>query len=94
MNDPEVLSQNWAEHFEKIATSREEDLEVLKAKVDGLYSSSLENEEYLVDVPFTVEEVAVAVCRLKGGKAAGPNGLMAEHLKFVGESAIIWLTTL
>ena len=24
VNDPEVLLQNWAEHFEKIATSRED----------------------------------------------------------------------
>ena len=44
-------------------------LKILKEKVDGLYSSSLENEKYLVDVPFTVEEVAVAVHRLKGMKA-------------------------
>ena len=66
-------------------------LKILKEKVDGLYSSSLENEKYLVDVPFTVEEVAVAVHRLKGMKAAGPNTLMAERLKFAEESAIIWL---
>ena len=30
MNDPEVLLQNWAEHFEKIATSREDRVEDLK----------------------------------------------------------------
>ena len=71
-----------------------EDLKILKAKVDGLYPYSLENEEYLLDVPFTVEEVAVAVCRLKSRKAAGPDGLMAEHLKFAGESTIIWLTNI
>ena len=35
--------QNWAEHFEKIATTREdrvEDLKILKAKVDDIYMAS------------------------------------------------------
>jgi hypothetical protein len=42
--------------------------------------SSFENEEYLLDVPFTAEEVHAAVRKLKGRKAAGPAGIMAEHL--------------
>jgi len=57
--------------------------------VDGLVSSSHKSEEYLLDVPFTVEEVTEAVRKLKSGKAAGPDGLMAEHQKFTEESAII-----
>ena len=57
--------------------------------MDGLVSSSHKSEEYLLDVPFTVEEVTEAVRKLKSGKAAGPDGLMAEHLKFTEKSAII-----
>ena len=32
--------------------------------------------------------------KLKSGKAAGSDGLMAEHLKFAEESAIIWSTNI
>ena len=31
------------------------------------------------------------VSKLKCGKAAGPDGLMAEHLKAGGEVVVIWL---
>ena len=42
--------------------------------VDGLASYL---ELHLLDVTFTVEEVAKAVCKLKGMKTAGQDGLMA-----------------
>ena len=48
-----------------------------KRKVESLESQSHSNEEFLLDVPFTAEEVSGAVARLKGKKAPGPDGLMA-----------------
>ena len=45
----------------------------------------------LLDVLFSAEEVSAAVAKLKNRKAAGPDGLMAEHLKEGGESVVIWL---
>ena len=62
-----------------------------KRKVESLESQSHSNEEFLLDVPFTAEEVSGAVSRLKGKKAPGPDGVMAEHLKFGGEVFVIWL---
>ena len=55
-----------------------------------LESQSFMNEEYLLDVPFTAEEVSRAVSKLKK-KAPGPDGLLAEHLKAGGEGVVIWL---
>ena len=49
--------------------------------VDTLASQSLKNEEYLIDVPFTLGVVEKAVKRLKKRKDPGPDGLMAEHLQ-------------
>ena len=63
----------------------------LKVSVDGLVPLSLNNEECLLDVPFTSDEVKAAIGRLKCGKAAGPDGVVAEHLKYAGESMVIWL---
>ena len=39
-------------------------------------------EDMLLDVPFSAEEMSAAVSKLK---AAGPDGLMAEHFKVGGE---------
>ena len=93
VQDPEVL-QVWAEHFQKLMKSRVEsvpDLSELKQKVEAMETLSRENEEFLLDVPFTAEEVARVVARLKGRKAPGPDGLMAEHLKGGRNAVVIWL---
>ena len=37
--------------------------------MDDLATASLSNEEYILDVPFTLEEVAYAVNKLKSCKA-------------------------
>jgi len=94
VSDPEVLIGEWVEHFRELAKSRRDGtsgLEELQQKVDGLALESLGNEDMLLDVPFSAEEVAAAVGRLKRGKAAGPDGLMAEHLKAGGQGMVIWL---
>ena len=56
-----------------------------------LESQLQQNEKFLLDVPFTADEVSRAVARLKKRKAPGPDGLMAEHLKGGGEGVVIWL---
>ena len=94
VQDPETLLQVWVEHFQKLAKSRVEsipDLCELKRRVEILESQSHVNEEMLLDVPFTVDEVMRAIMRLKGRKAPGPDGLMAEHLKAGGQAVVTWL---
>lgn len=56
-----------------------------------MVSQFYQNEEILLDTPFSAEEVSVAIAKLKSRKAAGLDGLMAEHLKVGGESVVIWL---
>ena len=46
-----------------------------------LETKSHVNEDLLLDVPFSPEEVSGVVAKLKGRKAPGPDGLMAEQLK-------------
>ena len=95
VSDSDILQKEWANHFEHVCTSRVnslKDLQLLKLRVDEkLLAASFSNEEYLLDVPFSAAEVMTAVRRLKRNKAAGPDGLLAEHLKFAGEHVIIWL---
>lgn len=44
-----------------------------------LFSESYKNEEMLPDTTFCAEEVVAAVKKLKAGKAAGLDRLLAEH---------------
>ena len=72
VRDPEVLLKVWAEHFQTLGESRlgaTTDACQWKRKVESLESQSHSNEEFLLDVPFTAEEVSGAVARLKGKKA-------------------------
>ena len=84
----------WANHFISLSKSMlpsEEGLQQLKKKIDDLATGFLSNEEYILDVPFTLEEVACAVNKLKSGKASGPDGISAEHLKLDGKPLHLWL---
>lgn len=55
---------------------------------------SCKNEEFLLNVPFTAEEVSGAVNRLKRRKAQGPDGLMAEQTEAGGDVLITWLVNI
>ena len=95
VQDPEMLLKVWAEHFKMLGESKLGDASNSSermSKVDSLEMQSHNNEEFLLDVPFSAEEVAGAVRKLKGKKAPGQDGLMAEHLKAGGEAVVIWLT--
>ena len=45
-------------------------------------SASLENEDYLLDVPFCADKVDAVLRKLESGIAAGHDLLQAEHLKY------------
>ena len=94
MQDADSLLEIWAEHFGKLTESRLGDTfdgANQREKMRMLESQSLMNEEYLLDAPFTAEEVSRDVSRLKKTKAPGPDGLLAEHLRAGGEAVVIWL---
>ena len=59
--------------------------------MDDLAIASLSNEEYILDVPFALEEVVNAVMKLKLRKSGGPDGIIAEHLRWGGETLHLWL---
>ena len=54
----------------------------------------MENEKYILTVPFTAEEVEKAIELLKRRKAQGPDNLLAEHLIEGSQSVVICLTNI
>ena len=65
-------------------------VEVCK-KIPNLTSLSKLNSDDIVDDDFTVEEVELALKKLKTRKAGGLDGLQPEHLKYGGALLTSWL---
>ena len=64
INGTQQLLDAWVDHLSKLAKSQVKDypqLMDLCNQVDGLLSQSMENEEFILDVPFSTEEVERAV---------------------------------
>ena len=61
------------------------------AKLPTLEALSHHNNEMILDVDITSEEVTHAIPRLKLGKAVGDDGLSAEHLRYGGVSLVNWM---
>ena len=91
LSNKDALVDAWANHFSSLSNSMLPSEEGLNKKMDDLATASLSNEEYILDVPFTLEEVAYAVNKLNSGKACGPDGISAEHLKLGGKPLHLWL---
>lgn len=94
VTNKEDLLCKWADHFTELSKSKindSEGLQRLNDKVQSLCNASLLNKEYLLDTPFTVEELEQALQKLKMRKASGPDGLFAEHLKFGRQALLTWL---
>ena len=53
-------------------------------EVEGLLCDSLSNEDCLLDIPFEPAEIDSVLKKLKLGKAAGNDGVQAEHVKYGG----------
>ena len=61
--------------------------------LDNLASVATTDTDIPTDAP-TLSEVVHAICRLKNGKAAGPDGITPELLKFAEEPVSLALHTL
>ncbi len=53
-------------------------------EVEEMNRESRQNEDVILNVAFTAEEVEHTLARMKKRKASGPDGLMAEHLQEAG----------
>ena len=72
----------WKRHFESV-------LNVGSSMSVELQNSQSTGDDDLAEL--TIEEVRNAVKRLKNGKAAGDDGVVAELLKYGGEDVIEWM---
>ena len=95
VGDQKTLLDVWIKLFGNLAKSQAGScpgLQVYQNCVDILTSVLLRNEEYLLDIPFSVDEVEHATRRLKKRKTPGPDNLLAEHLLEGGDIIVAWMT--
>ena len=95
-SDPDVVLETWSDHFKTLSNSHSDQfpsMDKIQQEYDLLYGRSFENDdsEMLVDTPFTLEETEGVIKNLKSGKASGLDHLQAEHLKFGGNSLVLWV---
>ena len=77
----------WVTHFETLGSSKVQEsplLQQLQSTIPLLHSLSLNNEDYVLDVPITIEEIEGAIAKLKRGKSSGPDGILLEHIIYGG----------
>ena len=89
------LLQAWKSHFSALSNTNITDAEVAQALQEELRRMTREsnnNDEFIFDIEFESEEVGKAIQHLRNGKAAGPDGVSAEHLKFGGSLLVTWIT--
>ena len=93
----DVVLDAWASHFNKLFQSRvgsEAGLQQLQSKIEHLAAASFQNDEQILDCPFTVDEIKGAVKSLKRGKSNDPDGLSADHRVCGGGYVLIWLCSI
>ena len=95
LSDPAQLLEAWSDHFHTLAESQiisEPEMKEAQRQQVSLLSSTSQMEETYLDTTLPEDEVADAVRKMKLRKSAGPDDLVAEHLRYGGRSVIIWLT--
>ena len=83
-------------HFKKTSDTKEQENPAIsqwREEISNLHAQSLQkdDEELLLDVPFSLEQLEAALKRLKAGKSGGHDGLVPEHLKHGGVVLRTWL---
>ncbi len=80
---PEDVMSAWVSHFETRGSSKVQEsplLQQLQSSIPLLHSRSLNNEDYVLDVPITIEEIEGVITKLKRGKSSGTDGILPEHV--------------
>ena len=59
-----------------------------------MFANSFDREDYVLGIPFTVEEIQGIVKGLKRGKSSGPDNIIPKHIISGGSLLELWLTNI
>ena len=92
-NHQDILDA-WATHFESLGTSKimeSASLQQLQSTICSYRAASQQTEDFIMDVPVTIEEIDTAISKLQRGKACGQDGILPEHIIYGGANYRMWL---
>ena len=90
-SDSSTILNDRENYFKEISARSIEDhspllLEAEQQMTHLLYNSR-ENEDLVLETPFTTKEIDHVLCNLKPGKAPGHDQVQPEHLKYGGTAS-------
>ena len=94
VEDTSLLLDAWSQHYANLSKSKREELPLLQSSnhtLETLTCNPYSNNDSILDVPFTFEEVKNVLRKLKRGKSPGQDKIMAEHLLEGGDAVAVWL---
>jgi len=81
-----ITTEQWFNHFQglldKDGTLGHENDEKIN------FEDEMNNDDHILNRPISEEEVLYGFCKLKCNKAAGPDGMSGEFLKYAGHSVV------
>ena len=84
-----ITTEDWFLHFKNVLESHSNIMAVSSSADDGFDFE--QNSEDWLDQPISKQEVLTALSKIKNSKAAGPDGIVGELLKFSGSSVVDFL---
>ena len=94
VTDPNAILTAWKNHFQALSAANQELSTATyssEEEMKTLMHDSFNNEDFVLDIPFMPEEIDSVLKKLKLGKAAGHDGLQAEHIKYGGLILRNWI---
>ena len=89
-SDFSKICTTFGNYFSSLAASHT-DPNIDDDTINSLRLNSFNNDNNILHGKISIQEISTAIQRLKSGKAAGPDNITAEHIKYGGHILIKWL---
>ena len=91
-SDPNIIRNDWKEHFQKLATPQSGSADPHDEQVESLIiemgKATHRNRNMFLDSSIDIDEVKLAQRSIKLGKACGWDSISPEHIKYGGLSLV------
>ena len=97
VTSPSEVCAAWATHFESLGTSKLPEsapFQDLQSRLTYYQSTSLQNEDSVLESEIDIMEIDTEIGKLKQGKSPGPDGILPEHIIHSGPIFKLWLKLL
>ena len=94
VTEPTEIAELFRDFFSNLAASHvQENVQIANETISitSLEGNSFLQNDQILDMEFSIEEIELSLRTLKLGKSKGADGLMSEHLLYGGRPICLWL---